>query len=54
MKGHGKACRKQPHHKETGKAHLVHVLRVEKEVWDAQVFAKIAGDHSKENDPAQD
>ncbi len=52
VKCHGKTCREQAHDQETGKAYMIKIFRVEKQIWDAEVLAKIAGDHGEQNDPA--
>ena len=54
VKGRDEACR---HHADDEKAteiYLVEVFRVQEKVGNAQVFAKATGDHSKQDDPAQD
>lgn len=52
MKGHAKAGSHHTHNKETREAYVVQVFRVKEEVGDAQVFAKIPGDHGEQNNPA--
>jgi len=54
MKGHTKTGCKQTHHKKTAKAYFVHILRIEKQIGDAQVFAKVSGNHGKQDNPTQD
>lgn len=53
VKGHGEACGEQPHDHKTGEANFIQILRIEKEVWDAQILTKVSGDHGKKNNPAQ-
>lgn len=53
MKSRGEAGKHNPHDKETGEVYFVEVFGIKKEVGDAKVFAKISGDHRKEDYPAK-
>jgi hypothetical protein len=53
VKGSGKSGGYKSHNKEASEIHFVQILRVEKEIRYTQVFAETAGDHGKENNPAQ-
>jgi hypothetical protein len=43
----------QTNDEEAGKVYFIEILRVEKEIGNAQVFAEAACDHRKENHPAK-
>ncbi len=53
MKCSYKPGRYDPHDKKAGEVYLVHIFRIEKEIWNAEVFSKISGNHRKQNDPAE-
>ncbi len=40
MEGHTEACRHNSHDKKTGKPDMIQILRVKKQVGDAQIFAE--------------
>jgi hypothetical protein len=53
MKRHGKPSRAQSHDKEACEVHLVQILRIKKQIGNAQIRTKSSGHHREENDPAQ-
>ena len=52
--GSGESGKRGSDNKETGKVHFVKVFWIEKEIGDAQVFAKISGGHGKKDDPGEE
>lgn len=48
-----KSCRGNTENKKAGKIYFVQILRIKKQVRNAQVFTERAGDHRKENHPAK-
>lgn len=49
----GKSGCCNPQDKETGKIYFVEILRIEKQVRNAEVFAKGTGNHRKQDNPAK-
>lgn len=52
VKRSGKSGNAKANNKEAGKIHLIQVFRIEKQVGDAEVFAKAAHNHGVEYYPA--
>ena len=53
VEGHCKTSGEQPHDKKTHEANFVQIFGIEKQVRNAEVFAKVSGDHGEQNNPAQ-
>ena len=51
LKSHRKPGKDCANDKETGKIDAVKILGVEKQIWDAQVLAKVARDHCDQQYP---